>query len=86
MANFEYEPKNGAVRRIMKSAGMQDLMESTAANMAAQLPNTLNRGRMHALYGSRMRVQKASAHGYVFTMNYAAMLDQAENETLSRLV
>lgn len=76
-----YKPKPGAVRKIMRSGGVQGVIGSTADGLAARAT-----ARGQGIYGSRVRVQSVAAKGYVYTGNWPAMVDQAERGTLSSLV
>lgn len=77
--NVSYRPNGPGIRKIMKSREMQKLV-GTHAEAVAERATSMGRGR----YGSRSRVQAVSAHGYAFTANYAAMLDNARNDTLDK--
>lgn len=78
-ASVDYRPNASGIRSIMKSKKVQEIVGKSAANVAKRAESVGS-----GSYGSRTRVQRVSAHGYAFTANFAAMVDNAKNDTLDK--
>ena len=76
--SFEYTPNRQYGKDLLQSSEARSLVGQKAKEVAAR---ATAKGR--GIYGSRTRKQKTSVHGYAFTANYEAMLDQARNDTLT---
>ena len=77
MDNVDYKPNAAGIRALMKSAPIEGLVGQYAADVAARATSIGD-----GIYGSRTRIGRVSAHGYAYTGNFAAMLDNAKNDTL----
>lgn len=75
----KYIPKRSGVRALMRTGEMQACVLGYAEDIAAAARSLDGQS-----YGSRAKLGKVSAHGYAYTANWAAMVSNAENDTLSK--
>lgn len=90
--DVDFVPNRQGMMRVLKSGEVAGIVGDTAARIAANATMMADEkprgyyGKQSPKYGSRTKIQRTAAHGYAYTGNYAAMYDNAANDTLHRAI